>query len=310
MARPSVAVYLIAKNEARHVAQVAETTKHADQVVLVDTGSTDDTFELAKTAGIDAHRAQLTPFRFDDARNISLALVDPKIDLAMMLDCDEVLRDGWREAIDAAYDPTVARYRYQLVNRGAGTWLSMVRINLHQRHGFRWKWPIHECLDGPPKTAPVDIVVEHRPDKSKSRGQYLDMLRAAHLADPTSTRMAWYYGRELWYRRKNDECRAQLEKFLAMPGGWYPERSEAYLILAALTPKDPEPYLWKSVAEGPQRREPFVKLARMHIARKEPQRARAMLLLAEARTDPGMFMRHSDAWDEAFDKLREKASTL
>ncbi len=70
-----IAVYAIAKNEAKHVKQWAEVTKGADVRIVLDTGSEDNTYDLLLQYDIEAHRATLSDFRFDVARNMALNLV-------------------------------------------------------------------------------------------------------------------------------------------------------------------------------------------------------------------------------------------
>ena len=48
---PKVSVYLITLNEGRHLDEVLDSVKGADEILLVDSGSTDDTLEIAEKHG-------------------------------------------------------------------------------------------------------------------------------------------------------------------------------------------------------------------------------------------------------------------
>jgi glycosyltransferase involved in cell wall biosynthesis len=74
-----IAVYTISKNEEKHVERWYNSTKEADFHLLADTGSTDGTVELARSLGITVHEISVVPFRFDDARNASLALTASRL---------------------------------------------------------------------------------------------------------------------------------------------------------------------------------------------------------------------------------------
>ena len=50
-----VAVYSISKNEEQFVERWAESAKEADMILLADTGSTDNTVQLAKDISLQAH---------------------------------------------------------------------------------------------------------------------------------------------------------------------------------------------------------------------------------------------------------------
>lgn len=77
---PKIAVYAIAHNEEHHVERWAASARDADQIVLVDTGSTDRTVQRARELGVAVHEIRIEPFRYDVARNRALAFVPGDID--------------------------------------------------------------------------------------------------------------------------------------------------------------------------------------------------------------------------------------
>ena len=70
-----IAVYAICKNESQFVDRWMDSMSEADQVVVLDTGSTDDTVERLKKRGAQVTVELISPWRFDVARNRSLDLV-------------------------------------------------------------------------------------------------------------------------------------------------------------------------------------------------------------------------------------------
>lgn len=296
-----VCVYAIMRDECDNVAEWSETTLDADTRFVLDTGSTDDTIEELRVHGITVARATFDPFRFDDARNCALALAPPA-DLYFRLDADERLDDEWRAQLAANYHPNLARYRYTVVNHGEG-WGRHTRDDIHARAGFRWKYPTHETLVGPPTTLMTPIVVHHHPGgRRPHHDANLRVLERATWEYPGDHRMAFYYGRELWYSGRWDACRTQMMCFLAMPEGWPAERAEAYRILAAID-DDPERWLWRAVGESPERREPWVDLAVLMMKLDHRERAMAFIAEASLRTDETIYTTSADAWGERFDNL-------
>lgn len=88
-ATPRLSVCLIARNEEKFLPQCLESVRGlADQIIVVDTGSTDRTIEIAKE-----HGAEVFHFTWCDdfsaARNV--ALEHARGDWVLMLDADEVL---------------------------------------------------------------------------------------------------------------------------------------------------------------------------------------------------------------------------
>ena len=75
-----IAVYTIALNEKKYVDPWYESAKNADYLLIADTGSTDGTVERARELGINVVPICIRPWRFDDARNASLAMIPEDID--------------------------------------------------------------------------------------------------------------------------------------------------------------------------------------------------------------------------------------
>lgn len=60
-----IAVYAICKNESQFVDRWMDSMSEADQVVVLDTGSTDDTVERLKKRGAQVTVELISPWRFD-----------------------------------------------------------------------------------------------------------------------------------------------------------------------------------------------------------------------------------------------------
>ena len=144
-----VAVYAICKNEEQFVDRWMDSMGEADQVVVLDTGSTDGTVERLRARGAEVTVEQIRPWRFDRARNRSLALVPEDVDICVCTDLDEVFHPGWRKKVEAAWQPGTgqARYRYTWSfqpdgREGVVFWYE----KMHARAGYQWVHPVHEVL--------------------------------------------------------------------------------------------------------------------------------------------------------------------
>ena len=89
-----ICVYAISKNEERFVKTWAESMSEADKMIVLDTGSTDGTVEQLRACGAEVHTAHIDPWRFDTARNRSLALVPEDYDICVCTDLDERFHPG------------------------------------------------------------------------------------------------------------------------------------------------------------------------------------------------------------------------
>lgn len=267
-----ICVYAISKNEEQFVERWAKSAKDADLLLVADTGSTDNTVSECKNNGVAVHSIVVSPWRFDRARDASLALVPSDIDVCVSLDLDEVLEPGWREEIERLWASDTTRMRY-MYNWGSGLLFKYEKI--HARSGYRWHHPCHEALrpDGRIKEVWVEtdkLLVRHLPDPAKSRGQYLDLLKLSVDEDPHCPRNAFYYARELSFYGRWDEAISACERYLSMPGAdWSDERAYALRVIgkcheAKGNISQAEFSYWRAANEAPHTREPHVALALLH----------------------------------------------
>lgn len=301
-----IAVYAIAKNEAKHVERFLRSVHDADEVVVLDTGSTDETVDLLRAYGATVFERAFSPWSFAAARNAALDLVSDDVDLCLCLDLDETMGDGWREALEAVWTPGVTRVCYPFIadhNRDGSPATTFTRNLCHSRRGYQWQWPVHECIMPLPGT--VESVVScamachHWPDAGKSRGSYLPLLAQAVQDMPDDPRMAYYYARELEWYGKRDEARDAFLRYLGLHGGYLAERAEAYRLLARCFGDEAQrgQALLHAVAEDPHRRDQWVDLAWWYFGQRRYAEAygaaQAALRLTDRHTG---FMTYAPAW--------------
>jgi len=261
-----VAVYSISKNEEQFINRWVESAKDADMILLADTGSTDNTVQLAKAAGASVVEFEINPWRFDTARNKSLEAIPEDYDYCIALDCDEVLLPGWRNGLERAHKAGITRPRYKYVwswNDDGTEGLTYGGDKIHARKDYVWKHPVHEvmtCTGVEVQDWFDEIEIHHYPDNTKSRGQYLPLLALSVEEDPTDDRNAFYYARELFFTGDREAARVEFKRHLLLPKAlWRPERARSMRYLAVL--EDQEAWLLRACAEAPERRECWADLA-------------------------------------------------
>ncbi|WP_297209583.1 tetratricopeptide repeat-containing glycosyltransferase [uncultured Flavonifractor sp.] len=273
-----VVVYAISKNEAQFVQRWMDSMGEADQVVVLDTGSTDDTPGLLRARGAGVVTQAIDPWRFDTARNRSLELVPEDADICVCTDLDEVFHPGWRKALEAAWVPSAgqARYRYTWSfqpdgSEGVVFWYEKI----HRRHGYRWVHPVHEVLqwEGPGSPGPMvtaeGVQLDHHPDPGKSRSQYLPLLELSVREEPDDDRNVHYLGREYLFHRRWDDCISTLKRHLSLPTAtWADERAASMRYLARAyeakgAPDQARAWLFRAIAEAPHLREPWMEMAQL-----------------------------------------------
>ena len=270
-----VCVYAISKNEEKFVARWVESMKEADEIYVLDTGSTDATVDLFRENGVNVTVEKIDPWRFDVARNKSLELVPQDADICVCTDIDEVMEPGWREKLERAWTPGTkqARYRYTWNFNPDGSegyvfWIEKI----HTRHDFQWEHPVHEILkytgDEPYKSVYVDgMQLNHLADVTKSRAQYLELLELSVEECPEDDRNMHYLGREYMYKGRWNDCINTLKRHLQLKSATWPEERCASMRYIAksyqmLDDNDSaEAWYLRACAESPKLREPWVDYA-------------------------------------------------
>jgi len=264
-----IAVYAISKNEEQFVERFCTSAKDADLILIADTGSTDNTADLAREHGAVVHDICITPWRFDKARDTALALIPRDIDVCISLDLDEVMEPGWREEIERVWKDETTRLRYKF-DWGSG--ISFFYEKIHHRHGYHWHHPVHEYPRPDGRICEVYaqtemLLVSHHPDPIKSRGQYLELLELSVKEDPHCPRNAFYYARELTFYSQWVDAIVALKSYLALPGAtWANERCYAMRLLGQSYDKLGQSetamgWFRKASVEAPNTREPWVEMA-------------------------------------------------
>lgn len=299
-----IAVYTIAKNEQHHVARWAASCAEADYRLILDTGSTDNTRQAAIDLGIDVMSRQFDPWRFDHARNFALACLPKDIDLCISLDMDEVLQPGWRKALETFIkeNPTVNRPRYKYVwswNPDGTEGLVYAGDKIHSRIDYTWKHPVHEVLkplNGERQGFVPGLEIHHHPDSSKSRSQYLPLLKMAVEEDPRDDRNQFYLAREYFFHGETGLAQYHFSEHLKL-SQWHPERAASYRYLAKMRPDAAEYHLYSAIAEDPSRRESWVDLAMMYYNKQDWVACRQACTMALRITEkPLDYLCEAEAW--------------
>jgi len=200
-----MALVMIARNEARCIARCLDSVReHVDSMLVLDTGSDDDTARIAREAG-----ARVAHFAWRDdfaaARNAVLEMADA--DWSLVLDADEWLVDGaaaLRELRGA--EPFVGVIRVDnLFGADAAapscsvSWLSRVLPR-----GVRYSGRVHEQPDATGARRRLGVTVRHDGYLDRvmdgKRGRNDRLLRLALAEHPDDAYLHYQLGRDLELR--------------------------------------------------------------------------------------------------------------
>jgi len=150
-ARPALSLCMIVKNEKDNLpACLASAQGLADEIIIVDTGSTDGTQEIARSHGARVIQSDWQG-DFSLARNLSLAEAQGR--WILWLDADDRLLGPDKDALRklAAADPDAQPRAYGLLVKNSvdggrtGSVFNQIRV-FPNRPGLRFRAPVHEQI--------------------------------------------------------------------------------------------------------------------------------------------------------------------
>lgn len=285
--------------------------KEADEIFVLDTGSTDNTVKLLKDLGVCVKTKSIKPWRFDVARNKSLEMIPNNYDICVCTDLDEVFEKNWRSKLEKAWKKNTNRMRYVYnwsLDSNKKPVISFMGEKIHSRHNYKWIHPVHEILSYSLSQenfeTSMDIVLNHFPDNKKSRGSYLPLLELSVKEDPTNDRNMHYLGREYMYYGKWNEAIDTLIKHLSLKNStWKDERCASMRFISrcyiALNRYD-EARMWleKAINEAPYLRDPYVEMALLEYKKEKFSEVEFYCLKAlEIKSHQRTYINETFSWD-------------
>lgn len=261
--KPLFSCVFIARNEAKclpkALASLKEFRDRGGEIVIVDTGSTDDTAKIAREAGcvveevgsrflhrIDAETAKSvnawfiegdeepllkegdTIFDFAAARNYCVSLASN--DFVSYMDCDELFEkldiDKLNELIQQGV--TQLEYLFQFAPT-----IHFVQSKAYDRRVMKWNGIIHEVLQGNGQRKFLGrehFYLKHEQNQETNRSGYLRGLALDCFLHPNEDRQSHYFARECMYTGRPKTAIKEFERHIAMKR-WPTEASQSLCYL-------------------------------------------------------------------------------
>lgn len=201
----TISLCMIVKNEEACLDKCLKSLQGiVDEMIVVDTGSTDRTKEIARENGAAVYDFAWTG-DFSEARNYSFSLA--KCDYIYTADADEELDEDNRARFmklkgdidELSIDIVQMYYCNQLAFNTVYNYDRELRPKLFKRvRNFKWVDPIHEQVALDPVICNSDVEIIHRPGENHA-GRDLESFRKAVLEGRAiSNRLHNMYARELF----------------------------------------------------------------------------------------------------------------
>lgn len=321
--QPKFSVVLIARNESKTLPRLVDSLKdfqaRGGEIILLDTGSTDGTPDVARGLGckvtevgdrfkvtIDKETADKinnwaivkgespimnegdTLFDYSSARNFAATLSSN--DMIATPDCDEIYTKLDLDKVNSLIDSGTQQFEYNFVfahDPEGRPITEFMHSKFYNRVNLKWVGIIHEVLSGNAKSTYVgeDIIkLEHYQNVETNRSHYLTGLAYDCFMNQDNDRNAHYFARELMYKGRFKSAIEQFERHIAM-NKWPTEASQSMIFIGdchIYLGNEENAISWYTIAynKEPNRREPFMKLAEMYYRKGQALPAVAYALAA------------------------------
>jgi len=213
---------MIVKNEESVLARCLDSIKDiVDEIIIVDTGSTDQTVEIAKLYTDHVYHFKWVD-DFSKARNYSFSKAT--CDYIMWLDADDYLEDVEQEKLlelknnfNPNIDVAMLKYNIRVDEFGNVTMSNHRERILKRSKNFKWEEPVHECITPSGYIEKYDIAVTHG---EKNRTHSDRNLNIYEKQETLTDRGTFYYARELIAHKRWEDAIVQYELFLKNGRGW------------------------------------------------------------------------------------------
>ena len=235
-----ISATIICKNEQDHILDCLRSLDGIDEIIVCDTGSTDNTLALVNSLNDERIRLAYFPWEdhFANARNAALAHATG--DWCIFIDADEELVPGSVEALRKAVreNPTAKTLRVTCRSK-IDPKCSHYVVRAHLRTPeICWEGRIHETLNWDDQIVVPDacVLAGYSTAHAKDPDRALRLLQidydeqSATSSGPTG-RTLYYLAREWYYRGEWAKAADLFEHRTEIPG-YRSERGDAYLYLA------------------------------------------------------------------------------
>lgn len=219
----TISLCMIVKNEEQLLARCLNSVKHlVDEIIIIDTGSTDKTKDIAHTFTDKVYDFNWVN-DFAAARNFAFSKATQ--DYQLWLDADDIFikkdQDLFLElkkSLSLTTDMVLMKYNVS-VDENDNPLFSVYRERLVKReNNYKWNDPVHEYIEYGGNYLVSEIAVTHKKEilfSDRNLRIYDEMVKKG---TEFSSRSLFYYARELRDNEKYSESVQYFTKFLETSG--------------------------------------------------------------------------------------------
>ncbi len=234
----SISLCMIVKDEENVLRRCLKSVKDlVDEIIIVDTGSIDNTKEIAKEFTNNIYDYKWID-DFSDARNVSFSKATKEY--ILWLDADDVILDKDKELfinlkknMNKDIDVVMMKYNTAFDENGKVTFSYYRERLIKNIHKSLWSGYVHEAIVPFGKIKYSNTAVTHKKIKTNYSNRNLKIFeKLLKRGVVFSPREQFYYSRELLYHDKFKESIDEFIKFLNMDNGFLENQIDALRMMS------------------------------------------------------------------------------
>ena len=228
-----ISACIIVKNEEKVISRCLSCLKKfADEIIVVDTGSSDSTKDIVLKFTDNIYDFKWI-YDFSAARNYAFSLA--KCDYVFWLDADDFISDISAEKIAAIknekepFDTYMMKYAVGFDNAGKPSFEFYRERLMRNCPKARFKGFVHEAIAPFGRIKRCDITIEHRKEKEGDPRRNLNLYeRHLSLGEKLDARGQYYFAKEFFFLGEYTRCEKELLKYLTMSNKFSMKRTRIF----------------------------------------------------------------------------------
>ncbi|MDQ6597515.1 glycosyltransferase [Bacillus salipaludis] len=229
----SISLCMIVKNEEKTLSRCLNSVKNiVDEIILVDTGSNDQTIEIAKKFGAKIYHFQWID-DFSAARNHAFS--HAHMDYIFTLDADDVLSKADSEKLEQlkkSISPTIDAVTMKCLagfDESGNVLVSLRQVRMVKRENqFKWQGAVHEYLEVHGNMLHSEIAITHKREHSNSDRNLRIYEQRQKNGALFSPRDLYYFANELYDHQQYERAIQNYQKFLQSGKCWIEDVIQAH----------------------------------------------------------------------------------
>lgn len=206
-----ISLCMIVKNEEKYLERCLNSVRTlVDEIIIVDTGSSDKTIAIAKKFTSKIYNYDWNN-DFAAARNFSFSKA--KHEYIMWLDADDVFPQNQLQLflkMKENLNENFIKIKYiTKIDKDGNHKESIYRARIVKRGKYHWEGKVHEVIPVNYSDSHLvweEIFILHNPDEYKIKPLYLKIFEEIENQEQFDDRMFYHYGRELMLNKNYDKA--------------------------------------------------------------------------------------------------------